>query len=111
MHVPLFINIPTESKQFLINGQLQNERANPTVGTGLEFKAFGLPVTKTTIVELDAAALGSMLMTKKSKLLFAPIGAVRCRIIQNNNFVMYIGSSYSFGIAAFGLIYGTGYVF
>lgn len=110
-HIPFFCNIPTESKQYLVNGILVNERANPTIGTGLEAKIFHLPITKDAKIELNFAALGSSILTKTHKFVFAPLLASRVRIIQNNNFVMYLGSSYSFGIKSLGLIYGTGYIF
>jgi len=38
--IPIFFNVPTESKQFLVNGQLVNERASPTFGVGVQLKCF-----------------------------------------------------------------------
>ncbi len=111
LHIPLFINIPTESKQYLVNGVLTNERANPTLGTGIEYKLFHLNLNKETKMEFEMAALGSSILTKTHTFVFAPLGAARFRIVQNNNFVMYLGTSYSYGINAWGLIYGTGYIF
>jgi len=37
--------------------------------------------------------------------------AARLRIMRGENFVMYIGTSYSFGINTWGVLYGTGTVF
>jgi hypothetical protein len=110
-HIPLFCNIPTESKQYLINGILTNERANPTLGTGIEAWLFKFPLAQKAKLEMNIAALGSTLLTKNHEFIFAPIAAARLRIMQNENFVMYLGSSYSFGINAWGLLYGTGYIF
>jgi hypothetical protein len=110
MRIPVFFNLPTESKQFLVAGQIVNERASPTFGTGLEFKCFGVKVAAGSRVELEAGPLGSFLMDKKNSLRFAPIGAARVRLIRNN-FVMYIGTSYSYGINSWGILYGTGTVF
>jgi energy-converting hydrogenase Eha subunit E len=111
LHIPVFFNVPTESKQFLINGVLINERANPTFGAGVEYKLFDINLSSNAKIEYEMAALGSSLITKTNKFVFAPIAAARFRIVQNNSFVMYLGSSYSFGINAWGLIFGTGYVF
>ena len=41
MSVPLFFNIPTETKQFLdTSGKLINEKGKPTYGLGLEYHLF-----------------------------------------------------------------------
>ena len=37
---PLFVNVPTESKQYLVNGTLVNEKANLTFGLGTQVKVF-----------------------------------------------------------------------
>lgn len=114
LRIPLFFNLPTESKQFLIDSVLVNERASPTFGTGLEFQALKLPIDKidkNSTIELGIGPLVSFLMTEKGKLKFAPIAAARVRIIKSRDFVMYIGTSYSIGIDSWGLIYGTGFLF
>ena len=110
MRVPVFFNLPTESKQFLVAGQIVNERASPTFGTGLEFKCFGVKVAAGSMIELEAGPLFSFLMDTKNAVRFAPIGAARVRLIRNN-FVMYVGTSYSYGINSWGILYGTGTVF
>lgn len=110
MRIPVFFNLPTESKQFLVAGQLVNERASPTFGTGLEFKCFGAKVAAGSMIELEAGPLCSFLMDKRNVIRFAPIGAARIRLIRNN-FVMYVGTSYSYGINSWGILYGTGTVF
>jgi hypothetical protein len=111
LHIPVFVSVPTETKQFLIAGQLVNERASPTFGTGLQCKLFEIPVSKKACVELEIGPLASFLFTQDKKLRFAPIGAGRVKIIKERNFVMYVGSSYSIGINAWGLFYGTGFIF
>jgi hypothetical protein len=111
LRIPVFFNLPTESKQFLINNQLVNERASPTFGTGLQLRAFRIKVNDKTTIDFEAGPLGSILMTEEHKLRFAPIGAGRFRIVKDHSFSMYMGTSYSIGINAWGLIYGTGYIF
>lgn len=111
LHIPVFISIPTETKQFLVAGQLVNERASPTFGTGVQCKLFEFPVSKKACVEMEIGPLASFLFNQNKKLRFAPIGAARVKIIKERNFVMYIGSSYSIGINAWGLFYGTGFIF
>jgi hypothetical protein len=110
MRIPVFFNLPTESKQFLVAGQIVNERASPTFGTGLEFKCFGLKVAESSMLELEAGPLCSFLIDKRNALRIAPLGAARVRLIRNN-FVMYVGTSYSYGINSWGILYGTGTVF
>ncbi|CAN5215641.1 hypothetical protein BH09BAC5_BH09BAC5_08650 [soil metagenome] len=110
IRIPVFFNLPTESKQFLVAGQIVNERASPTFGTGLEFKCFRARVAESSHIELEAGPLASFLMTTKNSIRFAPIGAARVRLVRNN-FVMYVGTSYSIGINSWGILYGTGTVF
>jgi hypothetical protein len=54
MRIPVFFNLPTESKQFLVNGQLVNEKANPSFGTGLEFRCFGFKIAEQARLEMEA---------------------------------------------------------
>jgi hypothetical protein len=111
MRVPVFFNLATETKQFIVNGQIINERASPTIGTGLTFKAFQLKIDSTSMIEFEAGPLASVLFNKNNDLRIAPILAGRFRIMRGENFVMYAGVSYSLGINALGLLYGTGTVF
>lgn len=111
MRIPVFLNIATESKQFLIDGVLVNEKAAPTFGTGLTFKAFGYQFEKETSVELELGPLVSCVVNKKNDLRIAPVLASRLKICRGSNFVMYLGANYSFGIDAFGIMYGTGTIF
>jgi hypothetical protein len=56
---PVFFNIPTESKQFLVNGVLINERASPTLGSGITFKCVGVKIDHQSKVELEIGPLGN----------------------------------------------------
>jgi hypothetical protein len=111
VRIPLFVNIPTETKQFIIDNQLISERASPTFGTGLEIKCFGIPVGEKGQVELELGPLASFLLSENNVVKFAPIVAGRIRFIKNKDFVLYMGSSYSIGINAVGILFGTGYIF
>jgi hypothetical protein len=111
VRIPVFLNVATESKQFLIDGQLVNEKAAPTFGTGLTFKAFGYQFEKETSIELEMGPLVSLVVSKKNDLRIAPVLASRLKICRGSNFVMYVGVNYSIGIDAFGIMYGTGTVF
>lgn len=109
--VPVFFNLATQPKQFLVDSVLVSERASPTFGTGLEFRAFRFGFGERSALEFEAGPLASLLIDRGGKLRFAPVIAGRFRFLKNEDFIMYIGSSYSVGINAFGLFYGTGYVF
>jgi hypothetical protein len=108
---PVFFNLPTEAKQFLVSGQLVYERASPTFGTGITYNPFHWDINKRTALEFELGPLASFLIKKSGSLQFAPVGAGRLRILRDKDFVMYIGTSYSIGINAWGLLYGTGFFF
>jgi hypothetical protein len=108
IRVPIFFNLATESKQFLVNGQLVNEKASPTLGTGVLFKAFQIKIDNKSKIEFEIGPLTSFLFDTKKSIRVAPIIAGRIKILRGENFVMYLGTSYSFGINAIGLLYGTG---
>lgn len=111
IRIPIFFNLPTQSKQYIVDGELISERASPTFGTGLEFRCFRLPIGKKSSVEFEAGPLASFLFDKNKSIRFAPIAAGRFRFLKNEDFVLYMGSSYSFGINAVGILFGIGYVF
>jgi hypothetical protein len=108
IRIPVFLNLATESKQFLVNGQLINEKASPTLGTGALFKAFQIKLDEKSKLEFEIGPLASFLFDTKNSIRVAPIIAGRIKILRGENFIMYIGTSYSFGINALGLLYGTG---
>lgn len=108
IRIPVFFNLATESKQFLINGQLVNEKASPTIGTGTFIKAFKIKIDDKSKIEFEIGPLFSCLFDTKNKIRVAPIIAGRLKIMRGENFIMYLGTSYSFGINALGLLYGTG---
>ncbi len=111
LRVPVFFNLATESKQFIINNQLVSERASPTFGTGLECKLFHLQIDAKSALDAEVGPLISCLINKDDVIKFVPVIAGRVRIMRGENFVMYIGASYSFFINSWGLLYGTGAVF
>jgi hypothetical protein len=108
VRIPVFINIPTESKQFLVNGVLINERASPTIGSGVTFKCFGINIDKKSKVELELGPLISFIFDTSKNVKIAPIIGSRIKITRGENFIMYFGVSYSLGINALGMLYGTG---
>ncbi|HRG59544.1 MAG TPA: hypothetical protein PK323_11350 [Bacteroidia bacterium] len=111
LRIPVFFNLATESKQFLINGQLVNERASPTIGTGCIVKIMDFKINEKSKLEFEFGPLLSCLFTTKNAVQFAPVLAARLKVLRGENFIMYLGSSYSFGINALGLLYGTGTIF
>lgn len=111
LRIPIFFNLPTETKEFLVNNVLISERASPTFGTGLEFRLLKLNVLGNTKIDIEAGPLASFIFDKNGKIRMAPVFAGRVRVMRGENFVMYIGCSYSLGINALGLLYGTGTVF
>ena len=108
---PLFFNVPTTSKQFVVNNVLVNERASPTFGGGLEFQCFNFNINSKSKLGFEIGPIADFLFTTKNQIRFSPIIAGRLRIMRGEDFVMYIGSSYSFGTNTWGLLYGTGTVF
>ncbi|NQY10060.1 MAG: hypothetical protein HRT71_11195 [Flavobacteriales bacterium] len=108
---PFYFNLPTETKQFLLNGVLINEKARPSFGAGVEFKIIGFDIAKETEFELEAGSLINVLITENEKVLFAPVAALRLRLVKDRDFAMYLASYYSLGINSFGLLYGTGFIF
>ncbi len=108
VRIPLFFNFATESKQFLINGQLVNEKASPTIGTGAIIKLLKIKIDDKSKIEFEVGPLVSCLFDTKNTIRFAPVAAGRIKILRGENFIMYLGTSYSFGIDALGLLYGTG---
>jgi hypothetical protein len=108
LRIPVFLNLATESKQFLINGVLVNEKASPTLGSGILVGCLKYRINDKTALEFEAGPLVSCLIDTENSIRFAPIVAGRLKIFRGENFIMYLGCSYSFGIDAFGLLYGTG---
>ena len=111
LRIPFYLNLPTETKQFLIDGVLINEKAKPSFGAGVEFKIFGFAINQKTNFELEAGPLVNVLISQNERVVISPVSAVRLRLVKANDFVMYLGSSYSLGINSFGLLYGTGFIF
>jgi hypothetical protein len=108
LRIPIFLNIPTESKQFLVNGVLANEKASPTLGTGVSFKVFSVKIDDKSMVDFEGGPLVSVIFDSKNNIRMAPIIGSRFKLTRGENFVMYFGVSYSLGINALGILYGTG---
>ncbi|MFI5172538.1 MAG: hypothetical protein ACHQFW_09110 [Chitinophagales bacterium] len=111
MRVPVFFNLATETKQFLVDSAIVNEKAATTFGTGLMFRVFQIRIDSTSRIEFEMGPLASCLVNKSDEIKIAPVIAGRFRIARGNNFVMYFGLSYSLGINTLGILYGTGTVF
>ncbi|MBK6523358.1 MAG: hypothetical protein KBG47_02895 [Bacteroidia bacterium] len=111
VRIPLFFNLPLETKQYLVNGELVNEKASVTFGTGVQFKVFQIKIDSNSRIEFEAGPLASFIFNKRNDIVLAPVLAGRFRIVQGETFTMYLGCSYSMGIKAFGILYGTGSVF
>ncbi|MES2590241.1 MAG: hypothetical protein V4608_00060 [Bacteroidota bacterium] len=111
LRIPVFFNLPTETKQFLLNGQLVNERASPTFGFGVEYKVFQIKIDSKSRLDFEIGPLASFLMNNRNVIRVVPLIAGRIRVMRGENFVMYIGTSYSVGINSWGILYGTGTIF
>lgn len=111
IRIPVFFSLATGPKQFIVDGILVSERASPTFGTGITIKTFRKNFGTNSAIELEAGPLASFLFNKGGQIQLAPVLAARFRFLKREDFIMYLGSSYSLGINAFGLFYGTGYVF
>ena len=109
--IPLFFNLPTETKQFLVNNQLVNEKASLSFGAGLQFKLFQFKIDDKSSLEMEIGPLMSFGFDRDNQLWAAPLIASRLRLMRSENFVMYIGGSYAAGVNALGLLYGTGTIF
>lgn len=111
LRIPIFVNIATETKQFLINGVLTNEKASPTFGTGLTWSVFKFKMGEDSSIDFEIGPMASFIFDRFNQIRVAPIIASRFRIMRGNYFSMYFGFSYSIGINAFGILYGTGSLF
>lgn len=111
VRIPLFFNLPIETKQFLVNNQLISERASPALGAGLQFRLFHIDIDEKSKVEFEIGPLVSLLFDKNSNPRVSPLVAGRFRLQQNDHFVMFIGTSFNLGINIIGLFFGTGVLF
>ncbi len=111
IRIPVYLNIATESKQFLIDGVLVNEKSSPSFGTGILLKMIQFDVDKKSKIELEMGSVANCIVDKSSSLRIVPVLVSRLKICRGENFVMYVGVNYAFGINSIGLLYGTGTVF
>jgi len=70
-----------------------------------------VPISKASVAEWEMGALSNLLISKRNRFRIVPLLNGRIRLVKNNNFVMYLGTSYSFGVNSWGLFYGTGFLF
>ncbi len=111
LKIPVFFNLPTESKQYIVNGKLISEKAASTLGSGIEYKVLDFDIPYNSVVEINVAPMASFILRSNYQIAFAPLISSRIRIIKDQNFIMYLGTSYSLGVNTWGLFYGTGYIF
>jgi len=111
LRLPIYANLPTESKQFLVDSVLVNEKANTTVGFGIQYECFRVNISSKSRAEIEAGILSNMLVSRRNKFRLVPLIDARLRLVKEDNFVMYLGTSYSFGVNSWGLFYGTGFIF
>ena len=78
-----------------------------SLGSGLQFKLFQIKIDSKSKIECEAGPLASVVLDGKNSLV-VPIIAGRVKIMRGENFIMYIGGSYTFGINTIGMFYGTG---
>lgn len=110
--LPVFINIPTESTQFLQpDGTIRYQRSTPSFGSGIEFQLLKFDIREKIKFDLEAGPLLAFVTDFRNEFAPAPLLATRMRIRNDDNFVMYLGGSYTIGLDAFGLFYGTGFNF
>ena len=116
IRIPVFLNIPTESKQFIVTDtagkqSLVNEKASITIGTGFQYRPFQVTLYGDTKLEFEAGPLISAGFDNDKKLFVAPLVAGRLMVKKGSDFVMYFGGSYAFGVNSIGILYGTGTIF
>lgn len=116
IRIPVFLNIPTESKQFIVTdtagrSTIVNEKAAITLGTGFQYKPIEWTLYGDTKLEFEAGPLVSAGFDNDKKLFVAPLVAGRLMVKKGSDFVMYFGGSYTFGLNAIGILYGTGTIF
>ncbi len=109
--IPIFCNIPVSAKQFIVDNQIISEHASASYGTGVQFRIFNLEILSKSYMEMEFGPMLSMGNDQKGNLWASPFLAGRLRIRKGENFVMYMGATYAFGINTAGLIYGTGTIF
>lgn len=114
--IPVFLNIPTESKQFIVTDSfgkqsLVNEKASITLGTGFQYRPFQVTLYGDTKLEFEMGPLVSAGFDNDKKLFIAPLVAGRLMVKKGSDFVMYFGGSYAFGVNSIGILYGTGTIF
>jgi hypothetical protein len=110
--LPVFFNLPTESTQFLQpNGTIRYQRSTPSFGSGIEFRLLKFDIREKIKFDMEAGPLLAFVTDFRNEFVPAPLITTRMRLRSDDNFVMYLGGSYTIGLDAFGLFYGTGFNF
>jgi hypothetical protein len=110
--LPVFFNLPTESTQFLQpNGTIRYQRSTPSFGSGIEFRLLKFDIREKIKFDMEAGPLLAFVTDFRNEFVPAPLITTRMRLRSDDNFVMYLGGSYTVGLDAFGLFYGTGFNF
>lgn len=110
--LPVFFNLPTESAQFLQpNGTIRYQRSSPSFGSGIEFRLLKFDIREKIKFDMEAGPLLAFVTDFRNEFVPAPLITTRMRLRSDDNFVMYLGGSYTIGLDAFGLFYGTGFNF
>ena len=110
--VPVFFNLPVESTQFIqSDGSVRYQRATPSFGSGIEFRLLKFDIREKIKFDMEAGPLLAFVTDFRNEFVPAPLITTRMRLRSDDNFVMYLGGSYTIGLDAFGLYYGTGFNF
>jgi len=110
--VPVFFNLPVESTQFIQpDGSVRYQRAMPSFGSGIEFRLLKFDIREKIKFDMEAGPLLAFVTDFRNEFVPAPLITTRMRLRSDDNFVMYLGGSYTIGLDAFGLFYGTGFNF
>jgi hypothetical protein len=110
--VPVFFNLPVESTQFIQpDGSVRYQRSTPSFGSGIEFRLLKFDIREKIKFDMEAGPLLAFVTDFRNEFVPAPLITTRMRLRSDDNFVMYLGGSYTVGLDAFGLFYGTGFNF
>jgi len=109
--IPVFCNIPVGAKQFIVDNQIKSEQASVSFGAGVQFRIFNFEIVSKSNMEMELGPMFSLGKDQNGNMWAAPFLAARLRIRKGENFVMYLGTTYAFGVNTAGLIYGTGTIF
>ncbi|MEM1324633.1 MAG: hypothetical protein AAGI23_01705 [Bacteroidota bacterium] len=111
LRIPVFFNLPIESKEFLVDGEIISERASPSLGTGLEYGLFEIPISNVAKLEFEVGYIYSVLFDENRKMRSSQLLLSRIRLQKGENLIMFLGGSYSLDVDSYGILFGTGTAF